>query len=99
MMKELFDKMSEMKESSRYPYTYAYDLIREAGMADSRSDASRWVEIVVGEDAEKKRKFCVNLADQYIAYEAEVEILRARKNLILKEIRNTEATVPNDQRI
>ena len=73
--------MTTTRNSQRYPYTYACDWIREAGLAQSRSDASQWrrakaVELGI-EDAELARLY----ADQYIHYYASLEQLQAKREL------------------
>ena len=32
---------NKLRESGRYPYTYACDLLRQAGLAESRADAAQ----------------------------------------------------------
>ena len=53
---------AQMRSSTRFPYTYACDLIRLRGLADSRSDASQYME-ENGLDA-------IDLADQFMMADA-----------------------------
>jgi len=83
---ERMSTRDEMKASSRYPYTYAADWVRMAGLADSRADASRWRKAVdVGDmdDAE----FAALLANQYIDYWVAVEAADNNKTALFNKLK------------
>lgn len=61
------------KQSPRYPYTFAYDLMRryatEKEMRESRSECAQFMGKRHNGDEDAKRKACVILADRYIERE------------------------------
>ena len=59
MNKDLEFYKNELRDCSRYPYTYACDWIRQLGFADSRSDATKYCK---DEDGAKL------FAEQYVTY-------------------------------
>lgn len=66
----------EMKQSHRYPYTYAYDWFRMAGLAESRADAAG-----LFHDSDLDKEAIVRqAADQYIDYYVELDAIEERKN-------------------
>ena len=83
--------ITEMRRSGRYPYTHAYDLIREAGLADSRAAASVWVDLALetyfkDTDSVNKESFCVVLAEQAIEYLASYDLIEETKKGHIKEL-------------
>lgn len=83
-MADKANKVAEMRKSARYPYTYAYDLIRDAGLADSRAAASVWVDLALEtrfKDVQtfSKESFCVAVAEQFIDYLASLIVLEEMK--------------------
>ena len=76
----VYEIKQRMRATTRYPFTYACDWIRESGIAESRSEASRWVA-----DNYQKMGFAfsqhlvVMLAEQYIDHYAEIERLDKAK--------------------
>jgi len=67
------------KKNDRYPFTYACDWLREAGVADSRSDASDWITREAEILSTDKSYIARTLADQYINYYSKLEELNASK--------------------
>jgi hypothetical protein len=59
--KTLEEYKNELRDSSRYPYTYACDWLRMKGKAKSRSEAAQ----LYSDEAE-----ATIYAEQYVAYEA-----------------------------
>lgn len=53
---------------TRYPYTFAYDWLREAGLAESRADAAKFVRERAEELGLDAEDLIVKAADEYIAY-------------------------------
>lgn len=72
-----------MKQSPRYPYTYAYDWFRMAGVAESRADAAG---LFRGSDLDKEA-IVRKAADEYIAYYVGVEELERQKDETLSVYR------------
>lgn len=67
--------MRYTKDSPRYPFTYAYDWLRGAGLFEARADGPAWVRIAaksLGVDVEVLQ---TKAADEYIAYWNEIERL------------------------
>jgi hypothetical protein len=70
---ELLDRAtaiaSEMRLQTRYPYTYAYDWIKETICQElSRSEASRRITVACGHLKLTKEAVVWALAEEYIAY-------------------------------
>lgn len=85
------DKVAAMRKSTRYPFTYAYDFIREAGLADSRAAASVWVDLALethfkDTDSMNKESFCVVLAEQAIEYWASYNLIEETKKGHIKKL-------------
>jgi hypothetical protein len=53
---------------TRYPYTFAYDWFREAGLAESRADAAKFVRERAEELGLDAEELIFKAADEYIAY-------------------------------
>jgi hypothetical protein len=53
---------------TRYPYTFAYDWLREAGLAESRADAAGYVRKRAEELGLDAQTLIVKAADEYITY-------------------------------
>lgn len=72
------DTKEEMKKHSRYPYTYAYDLIRtsipygENGCKISRGDCAQMCKILSKVLGVENEDLCKKLADYYIENEEEI---------------------------
>ena len=81
------------KKDTRYPYTYACDLIRSTteytkdGCTLSRSDASKIRSLIAGIISMPDEELANKLADYYIDHETEItergvqEFMRAQKGL------------------
>ena len=75
--------MRYSREDSRWPYTYAYDWMRMAGMFEDRADGPEWFRQraeVLGIDV---RSLQEKAADEYIAYHNAVEQLEASRGDIV----------------
>ena len=89
-----------MRKSGRYPYDYAYDFIREAGVIPNvgtpfalRAAAAEWVKNII--DSGKipnttAEQFCTMLAEQYITYAVKVAEADETKKGDLSFIRSLE---------
>jgi hypothetical protein len=66
MDKDLDFFKNEFRDSSRYPYTYACDWIKQLGFAYSRADATKFYK-----SAEEAKVF----AEQYVTYWALEEMM------------------------
>lgn len=78
------NRVTAMRKSTRYPFTYAYDFIREAGLADSRAAASVWVDLALemrfkDDPTISKESFCAAVAEQAIDYLVSLDILEEIK--------------------
>lgn len=60
--------MTYSTSEARYPYTYAYDWLRQAGVAESRADAADWVRRVCEATGQTKEDICVKAAGEYMHY-------------------------------
>lgn len=69
------DIETRMRQSARFPYTYAADWVRAAIGSDSRSDASQWRQKVAKATGKDDAQFAEELALEYIGYWAAVERL------------------------
>lgn len=56
------------KDHSRYPYTFAYDWMRQAGVAGSRADAAEWAVRAAKAVGVDVKEFIERAADEYIEY-------------------------------
>jgi hypothetical protein len=76
------------KENSRYPFTFACDFVRMAGLAHSRADAS----ILLGKLADfvglEHREMAEKVANQYIDYYAGLHELETKKEAMFIALRN-----------
>lgn len=86
-----------MRKSSRYPYTYAYDYIREAHANSigqtlmSREDAAKWAKEIIenrGLSHTTHEEFCTMLAEQYITHAVKVAEAEEIKKENFKYIRS-----------
>ena len=71
--------MSDMKESPRYPFTYAYDWLRSAGVATSRADAASWASSAAEAMGITKEQLVERAASEYVAYWGSVADLDLKK--------------------
>lgn len=80
----------------RYPYTYAADFIRtygpvsSEGVVLSRSDASKIREAIAEAIGMEDEELAVKLADQQLANEEDVELLRRQTERLLQAMRPQE---------
>lgn len=73
--------------NTRYPYTYAYDWVREAGLAESRGDAAFWCKHEAIRRGVEKDYLCRILADQYVKYYEMLQIANDFKTEAFKWLR------------
>jgi hypothetical protein len=82
--------------NSRYPYTYAADFIRthgpvsSEGVVLSRSDASQIRQAIAEAIGMDDGELAVKLADQQLADEEDVELLKRRAERLLQAMRPQE---------
>lgn len=72
--------------ASRYPYTYAYDLLRNTHPLDgdnSRGEMSAFVSKFCLDNGMDKEALCRRLADIHIAYERDIEAATRRKHVAI----------------
>lgn len=67
---------------NRYPYTFAYDWIKTAGLAESRGDAASWFRNKFPVDADRLSNI-EKAADEYIDHYNKVNDLEAFKEKTL----------------
>jgi len=67
---------AEMRQSSRFPYTYAADWVRMAGLAESRAEASQWRQRAAEEMGKDDAALAEELALEYIAHYVTEEKMR-----------------------
>lgn len=72
--------------TGRYPYTYAYDWLREAGLVESRSEAAEWVHDRFP-DEEERMSFILQMANQYCEHYESVKRLEEIKTRLLQSLR------------
>lgn len=90
MFKTLEEYKENLRQSSRYPYTYAYDMIRQARVmhngrvVDSRADAAEWSH--ANFEGEERTFFLINLATAHIDYWAAVAVAEDNLNKALSAV-------------
>jgi hypothetical protein len=72
--------MRYSREDSRWPYTYAYDWMRMAGMFEARADGPEWFRDKAKALSIDVRKLQEKAADEYIAYYNAIEQVEDDRN-------------------
>lgn len=71
----------EMKQSTRYPYTYACDWLREAGIALDRSQAAQTISKLSDKMGVPRDDLARILAEQYCNFWSQIEELEEKRKL------------------